>query len=110
MTIILNLLLQVNRLSMDIQIDYFNITRKQIDKLIGASKAKEHIMKKSIFSITIGSNDFLNNYLLPVLSIGARVTQTPDSFVDDLLSHLKAQLTVSLSLQLQSSITHIHCI
>nr|KAJ0221083.1 hypothetical protein LSAT_V11C200081570 [Lactuca sativa] len=83
----------VNRLSMDIQIDYFNITRKQIDKLIGASKAKEHIMKKSIFSITIGSNDFLNNYLLPVLSIGARVTQTPDSFVDDLLSHLKAQLT-----------------
>ncbi|KAI3722557.1 hypothetical protein L2E82_33597 [Cichorium intybus] len=83
----------VNRLSMDIQIDYFNITRKQIDKLLGASKAKEHVMKRSIFSITIGSNDFLNNYLLPVLSIGARVTQTPDSFVDDLLNHLKSQLT-----------------
>ncbi|KAJ9540654.1 hypothetical protein OSB04_027160 [Centaurea solstitialis] len=83
----------VNRLSMDIQIDYFNITRKQIDKLLGASKAKEHVMKRSIFSVSIGSNDFLNNYLLPVLSIGARVSQSPDGFVDDLISHLRSQLT-----------------
>ncbi|XP_076945413.1 GDSL esterase/lipase At2g23540-like [Bidens hawaiensis] len=83
----------VNRLSMDIQIDYFNITRKQIYKLLGAEKAREHIMKKAIFSITIGSNDFLNNYLLPVLSIGTRVSETPDAFVNDLISHLRSQLT-----------------
>ncbi|XP_071739042.1 GDSL esterase/lipase At2g23540-like [Rutidosis leptorrhynchoides] len=83
----------VNRLSMDIQIDYFNITRKQIDKLIGTSNAKEHIMKRSIFSVTIGSNDFLNNYLMPVLSIGERVSQTPESFVDTLIDQLKSQLT-----------------
>ncbi|KAL8473642.1 hypothetical protein ACS0TY_029802 [Phlomoides rotata] len=83
----------VNRLSMDIQIDYFNITRKQIDKLLGASKAREHITKRSIFSITVGSNDFLNNYLLPVISAGERITQTPDSFVDDLINHLRGQLT-----------------
>lgn len=79
---------------MDIQVDYFNVTRKQIDKLLGPSKAKEFITKKSIFSITIGSNDFLNNYLLPVLSIGARVTESPDAFIDDLLTHLRGQLTV----------------
>lgn len=85
---------QVNRLSMDIQIDYFNITRKEISKLLGESKARDYIMKKSIFSITVGSNDFLNNYLLPVLSIGTRITESPDAFIDDLLSHLKAQLTV----------------
>ncbi|XP_016454251.1 GDSL esterase/lipase At2g23540-like [Nicotiana tabacum] len=83
----------VNRLSMDIQIDYFNITRKEISKLLGESKARDYIMKKSIFSITVGSNDFLNNYLLPVLSIGTRITESPDAFIDDLLSHLKAQLT-----------------
>ncbi|XP_051140489.1 GDSL esterase/lipase At2g23540 [Andrographis paniculata] len=83
----------VNRLSMDIQVDYFNITRKQIDKLLGPSKAKEYINKRSIFSITIGSNDFLNNYLLPVVSMGARITQTPNAFVDDLISHLRGQLT-----------------
>lgn len=83
----------VNRLSMDIQIDYFNITRKQIDKLLGASKARDFIMKKSIFSVTVGSNDFLNNYLLPVLSIGARVSESPDAFIDDLLNQFKGQLT-----------------
>lgn len=79
---------------MDVQIDYFNITRKQFDKLLGPSKARDYIMKKSIFSVTIGANDFLNNYLLPVLSIGARISQTPDAFIDDMLSHLSTQLTV----------------
>ncbi|KAF5442100.1 hypothetical protein F2P56_036991 [Juglans regia] len=83
----------VNRLGMDIQIDYFNITRKQFDKLLGPSKAKDYIMKKSIFSVTIGANDFLNNYLLPVLSIGARLSESPDAFIDDMLSHFRTQLT-----------------
>ncbi|KAK6924107.1 GDSL lipase/esterase [Dillenia turbinata] len=83
----------VNRLSMDIQVDYFNITRKQIDQLLGASQARTHLMKNSIFSITIGSNDFLNNYLLPVLSMGTRISSSPDSFVEDLISHLRIQLT-----------------
>ncbi|XP_015576739.1 GDSL esterase/lipase At2g23540 [Ricinus communis] len=83
----------VNRLSMDIQIDYFNITRREFDKLLGASKAREYIMRKSIFSITVGANDFLNNYLLPVLSVGARISESPDAFIDDMLNHLRAQLT-----------------
>ncbi|WVZ25480.1 hypothetical protein V8G54_004024, partial [Vigna mungo] len=83
----------VNRIGMDVQIDYFSITRKEIDKLLGESKAKEYITKKSIFSITVGANDFLNNYLLPVLSIGARISQSPDSFIDDMITHFRAQLT-----------------
>ncbi|XP_045786311.1 GDSL esterase/lipase At2g23540 [Trifolium pratense] len=83
----------VNRIGMDVQIDYFTITRKQIDKLLGASKARDFIMKESIFSITVGANDFLNNYLLPVLSVGARISQSPDAFVDDMINHFRAQLT-----------------
>ncbi|PIN19599.1 Triacylglycerol lipase [Handroanthus impetiginosus] len=83
----------VNRLSMDIQVDYFNITRKEIDQLLGPSKAREYLQRKSIFSVTIGSNDFLNNYLLPVISMGARISQTPEAFVDDMLNHLRGQLT-----------------
>nr|DAD40556.1 TPA_asm: hypothetical protein HUJ06_014879 [Nelumbo nucifera] len=83
----------VNRLSMDIQVDFFNVTRKQMDKLLGPTKAREHLMKKSIFSITIGSNDFLNNYLLPVLSIGERISETPEAFIDHLITNLRGQLT-----------------
>ncbi|KAM1048005.1 hypothetical protein ACFX13_027854 [Malus domestica] len=83
----------VNRVGMDIQVDFFNQTRMQIDNVLGPSQAKEYIMKRSIFSVTIGSNDFLNNYLLPVLYIGARISQSPDAFIDDLISHFRVQLT-----------------
>lgn len=86
--------LQVNRLGLGIQVDYFNNTRKQFDKLLGPSKAKDYISKRSIFSITIGANDFLNNYLLPVLSIGARISESPDAFIDDMINHLRHQLKV----------------
>lgn len=89
------ILLQVNRLGMDIQVDYFNITRKQINEILGPSKAREYVTKRSIFSITIGANDFLNNYLLPVLSIGERLSETPDQFIDHLINNLRIQLTVS---------------
>uniref|UniRef100_A0A7N0UBH9 Uncharacterized protein n=1 Tax=Kalanchoe fedtschenkoi TaxID=63787 RepID=A0A7N0UBH9_KALFE len=82
----------VNRLSMDIQIDYFNITRKRLDRIMGASQARDYVMKRSIFSITVGSNDFLNNYLLPVVSTGARISQTPDAFIDDMVNHFRGQL------------------
>ncbi|KAK6924106.1 GDSL lipase/esterase [Dillenia turbinata] len=83
----------VNRLSMDIQVDYFNITRKQLDQLLGASQARTYLMKNSIFAITIGSNDFLCNYLVPMLSMGTRISSSPDSFVEELISHLRIQLT-----------------
>ncbi|KAF5191462.1 GDSL esterase/lipase [Thalictrum thalictroides] len=83
----------VNRLSMDIQIDYFNITRNQLNKLLGASKAREFVTKKAIFSVTVGANDFLNNYLMPFLSVGARISETPDAFVNTLISNLRRQLT-----------------
>ncbi|KAF9611376.1 hypothetical protein IFM89_032045 [Coptis chinensis] len=83
----------VNRLSMDIQIDYFNITRNQMNQLLGASKAREFVTKKAIFSVTVGANDFLNNYLLPLLSVGERISESPDAFVNTLIINLRRQLT-----------------
>ncbi|KAJ6852687.1 GDSL esterase/lipase-like [Iris pallida] len=88
----------VNRLGLDIQIDYFNITRQQIDGLLGKAKAKDFISKRAIFSITIGSNDFLNNYLLPVISTGERISETPEGFVDTLINTFRGQLNRLYSL------------
>lgn len=82
----------VNRLGLDIQIDYFNITRQQIDGLLGKAKATDFISRNAIFSVTIGSNDFLNNYLLPLLSAGERISDTPDEFIDALISTFRGQL------------------
>ncbi|QHO40775.1 GDSL esterase/lipase [Arachis hypogaea] len=67
--------------------------KKEIDKLLGKSNGRELIMKRSIFSISVGSNDFLNNYLLPLVSVGARVNQSPDAFVDEMINHFRIQLT-----------------
>uniref|UniRef100_A0ACD5WT57 Uncharacterized protein n=1 Tax=Avena sativa TaxID=4498 RepID=A0ACD5WT57_AVESA len=83
----------VNRIGMDVQVDYFNVTRRQLDDLLGKAKAKEFVRRKAIFSITVGSNDFLNNYLMPVLSAGTRVAESPDGFINDLIIHLREQLT-----------------
>ncbi|PAN15414.1 hypothetical protein PAHAL_2G486100 [Panicum hallii] len=83
----------VNRIGMDLQVDNFNITRKQLDDLLGRDKAKEFLRRKAIFSVTVGSNDFLNNYLMPVLSTGTRISESPDSFLNDLIFHLRDQLT-----------------
>ncbi|RWW19639.1 hypothetical protein GW17_00016290, partial [Ensete ventricosum] len=82
----------VNRLGMDVQIDYFNITRRQMDGLLGKAKARRFLWKKAIFSITIGSNDFLNNYLLPFFSVGERLIESPDDFVNHLITSLRSQL------------------
>ncbi|WOH05432.1 hypothetical protein DCAR_0624848 [Daucus carota subsp. sativus] len=82
----------IKRLSMDTQIDYFDITRKLIDELLGTTEARQFITKKSIFPIIVGSNDFLNNYLLPFFSIHERMTISPDAFIADLIKTLKQQL------------------
>jgi hypothetical protein len=79
---------------MDVQVDYFNVTRGQLDALLGRDRAREFLRRKAIFSVTVGSNDFLNNYLMPVLSTGTRIRESPDAFVDDLIFHLRDQLTV----------------
>lgn len=89
--------MQVNRLGMDVQIDYFNVTRRQLDELLGTKAAREFLWKKAIFSITVGSNDILNNYLLPFFSIAERVNQTPDAFIADLIAALRGQLIVMIS-------------
>lgn len=87
---------------MDTQIDYFNITRKHIDELLGTTEARLFITKKSIFPIIVGSNDFLNNYLLPFFSIHERMTISPDAFIADLIKTLKQQLNVSMYLNVPS--------
>ncbi|KAF3786330.1 GDSL esterase/lipase [Nymphaea thermarum] len=83
----------VGRIGMDVQVDFFNVTRKQVDQLLGPAKAKNYIMKDSIFSVTIGSNDFLNNYLLPVVSVAERLVYTPNQFTDSMITNLRSQLT-----------------
>ncbi|KAK8950700.1 GDSL esterase/lipase [Platanthera zijinensis] len=79
--------LYVSRLGMDLQIDYFNTSRQQLDDFVGKIEARERV-NRAIFSITIGSNDFLNNYLTFISDF-----EPPDTFINRLMIALKAQLT-----------------
>ncbi|BAT87774.1 GDSL esterase/lipase [Vigna angularis] len=83
------------RINFDAQIDNFANTREEIISLIGAPEAL-NLFKKALFTVALGSNDFLDNYLTPLFSIPERLLVSPESFVATLISRLRLQLTVIL--------------
>lgn len=42
----------------------------------------------------MGSNDFINNYLVPLLSVPERAIVPSDTFIEQLISKYRLQLTV----------------
>ncbi|XP_057873457.2 GDSL esterase/lipase At2g23540 [Cryptomeria japonica] len=81
----------VGRLSLEVQIDNFVETRKELISMLGEKGAKDFI-NKSVFSITMGANDFINNYLVPFASTVQRVFVGEDSFIDQVISTYHVQL------------------
>ncbi|KAI5415583.1 GDSL esterase/lipase At4g16230 isoform X2 [Lathyrus oleraceus] len=91
---ILNLSGQVlgGRLNFDAQIDYFANTRHDIISSIGVPEALD-LLKNALFSVTIGSNDFINNYLAQHVAYAMYKSDSPETFVTTLISKLRTQLT-----------------
>ncbi|CAI8610760.1 unnamed protein product [Vicia faba] len=80
------------RLNFDAQIDYFANTRQDIISCIGVLEAL-NLLKNALFSVTIGSNDFINNYLAPNVAYFMYKSYSPEIFVTTLISKLQTQLT-----------------
>lgn len=78
---------------MDAQLDNFANTRQDIISRIGAPAALK-LFQRSLFSVTIGSNDFINNYLTPILSAAEQKLVSPQTFVGTMISRFRLQLTV----------------
>lgn len=55
------------------QVGYFNRTVVQLQELLGESKAKTRLAE-SLFFVSLGTNDFLYNYLLPNSEMAAKYT------------------------------------
>ncbi|KAF7837708.1 GDSL esterase/lipase [Senna tora] len=85
------------RINLDAQIDNFANTRHDIISTIGDS-ATQSLFKRAIFSVTIGSNDFINNYLTPTLTISEQKLGSPELFVATLITRFRAQLLRLISL------------
>lgn len=76
---------------MNKQLEYLTNTKSQFVELVGDMKT-EDIFNKALFYVTIGSNDYINNYLLT----GSATSQqyTPQQYQDVLIAAFKSQLTV----------------
>ncbi|KAJ7956406.1 GDSL esterase/lipase [Quillaja saponaria] len=79
----------IQRLSLDKQIELFQATQKLVRTKIGKVEA-EKFFRGARYVVALGSNDFINNYLMPVYSDSW--TYNDQSFVDYLMETLKRQL------------------
>ncbi|CAN1281601.1 GDSL esterase/lipase At4g16230 [Linum perenne] len=80
------------RINMDAQIDNFAKTKNDIISMIGLAKA-EKLLENALYSVTIGSNDFVNNYLTPIISVFEQKSTPPDEYVAKMIDKLRLQLT-----------------
>ncbi|CAN0855358.1 GDSL esterase/lipase At4g16230 [Linum grandiflorum] len=80
------------RINMDEQIGNFAKTKQDIISMIGVDKA-EKLVQNALYSVTIGSNDFVNNYLTPIISILEQASTPPDAYVTKMIDKLTLQLT-----------------
>ncbi|KAH7434920.1 hypothetical protein KP509_06G041100 [Ceratopteris richardii] len=75
---------------MDKQISYFEENVKEIEGLLGVEKTKE-FFANSLFSITVGANDFMGNYIFPVRTTVDK-DLTPEQYYQKLLGTYKGQI------------------
>ncbi|XP_026436341.1 GDSL esterase/lipase At1g74460-like [Papaver somniferum] len=77
------------------QIELFKGTQELIRRKIGAAKAAT-FFEESNYVVALGSNDFINNYLQPVM--GDSWKYTDSTFIDYLMETLESQLKLLHSL------------
>ncbi|XP_062116533.1 GDSL esterase/lipase At1g74460 [Humulus lupulus] len=81
----------IQRFSLYKQIELFEGTQKMIRSKIG-KEAADKFFQNSRYVVALGSNDFINNYLMPVYSDSW--TYNDVTFVDYLMETLKDQLKI----------------
>ncbi|KAL5723344.1 hypothetical protein ACHQM5_006755 [Ranunculus cassubicifolius] len=80
-------------LTLDEQIDYFKSTvENDLPKNFQTQAELSSYLSKSIFSVKIGNNDYINNYLKPAEYNSSRL-YTPQQFADRLVDSLQKQIT-----------------
>ncbi|KAK1260348.1 GDSL esterase/lipase [Acorus gramineus] len=81
----------IQRFSLYKQIELFQGTQEMIRMKIGR-EAADKFFKDALYTVALGSNDFINNFLLPIYPDS--YTYSSVGFNNYLMSTLKAQLTM----------------
>lgn len=88
----LNLILQINIIRITEQLAYFRQYQQRVSALIGEDGAQK-LVNQALVLITLGGNDFVNNYYLVPLSARSRQYALPD-YVVFLISEYRKILMV----------------
>ncbi|VAI06424.1 unnamed protein product [Triticum turgidum subsp. durum] len=81
------------RINLDAQIDNYAKNRRDLMTQRGEVAAVSRL-RGALFSVTMGSNDFINNYLVPVLSVPERAVTPPEAFINGMIAKYRQQLIV----------------
>lgn len=85
--------MQVNIIRMYRQLEYFEEYQRRLAAQIGAEQAKQRV-NEALVLITVGGNDFVNNYYLVPFSARSRQYNLPD-YVKYLISEFEKLLQVN---------------
>lgn len=85
--------MQVNIIRMYRQLEYFEEYQQRLAAQIGAEQAKQRV-NEALVLITVGGNDFVNNYYLVPFSARSRQYNLPD-YVKYLISEFEKLLQVN---------------
>jgi len=83
---------QINIIRISRQLQYFEQYQQRVSSLIGAKQA-QRLVNQALVLITLGGNDFVNNYYFVPISERSREISLPD-FVRYLISEYKKILAV----------------
>ena len=86
---------QLNIIRIYKQLEYFQQYQTRVSALIGAEQA-ERLVSESLILITLGGNDFVNNYYLVPFSARSRQFALPD-YVVYLISEYRKVLAVKFN-------------
>jgi len=92
------LILQINIIRIREQLAYFRQYQQRVSALIGEEQSRD-LVDKALVLITLGGNDFVNNYFLVPFSARSREYALPD-YVVLLISEYRKILVVCSSFYL----------
>lgn len=75
---------QLNIIRIPRQLDYFHQYQQRVSALIGEARTRQ-LVNRALVLITVGGNDFVNNYYLVPFSVRSTQFTLPD-YVDYLIS------------------------
>ncbi|XP_010549444.1 PREDICTED: GDSL esterase/lipase At1g29670-like [Tarenaya hassleriana] len=79
------------RISFSGQVRNYQNTVSQVVNLLGDENTAADYLRRCIYSVGLGSNDYLNNYFMPTFYSSSRQF-TPEQFADDLINRYSQQL------------------